>query len=343
VWLKKGQSWVSLTSATEGVSYVTSLAPGAENWEQRRQTATIHWVDAQWVLPGPAITRAAQPHVLTTTITRASDGTPAADWTVQYEVAGGAPAAFAPQGQTAVEVRTDASGRASVELRPQGVQPGVTQVRIRIIASSASGDAASRVVVGQGWTSVTWSAPGLVVRTGAAETVAVDATAAFRIEVSNPGDLTSRNVVVNAVLPAWLRFLSSNPAAERFEPRVQWRLGDLAPRETRVLELNCRAVREGDVRLCVRAEGEGGVTAEGCANLRIIMPSLEARFVDPPTSARVGDRVTFNVEVINSGAVRLTNVIARDRFDPGLDHAYGETSPIVRSLGDLEPGAVRLF
>ena len=121
--------------------------------------------------------------------------------------------------------------------------------------------------------------------------------------------------ISGAVIPPWLRFLNSNPAAERFEPRVQWRLGDLAPRETRLLELNCRAVREGDVRLPVRAQSEGGLTAEGFTNLRIIMPALEARFVDPPTTARVGDRVTFNVEVTNTGTGRLTNVIARDRFD----------------------------
>ncbi len=41
--LKKGQTWISLSSPTEGVSRVTALAPDSEIWDRRRQTATIYW------------------------------------------------------------------------------------------------------------------------------------------------------------------------------------------------------------------------------------------------------------------------------------------------------------
>lgn len=343
VLVKSGQSWVSLTSGSAGVSYVTAVARGAENWDQRRQLATVIWVDAQWSLPAPAIVAAGQAHVLTTTLNRSSDNLPATNWIVRYEVAGGAPAGFAPNGQSAAEVATDANGRASVQLLPQSAQPGVTQVRIQIISPVNGGDASSRVVVGQGWTSVTWSAPGLTLRmTGPAE-LALDATATFRIEAANPGDLATRNVTVSVPLPPILRFLSSNPAAEVFGARVQWRLGDLGPRDTRVIELSCRAVRDGHVSVCAQAQAEGNLATEACTAVTISVAAIEVRFVDPPTKARVGDRISFNVEVSNTGTVRIGNVVARDTFDAGLVHAAGETSPIVRSLGSLEPRAVSRF
>ena len=343
VWIKRGQSWVSVTSSAEGASYVTAVAPGAENWNQRRQTVTIHWVDAQWSLPGPAIVRAGQAQELTTTITRATDGKPAPGWIVRYEVAGGAPAGFGPSGQASAEVTSDANGRATVQLLPVGAQPGVTQVRIEIIMPSSDSAPSSRAVVGQGWTTVTWSSAGLAVRIHGTESVAVDGTAAFRVEVSNPGDLATRNVTLAVNVPALLRFTSSTPPAEMFGSRLQWRLGDLNPRETRTLDLNCRAVREGDVRLCAQAQADGKLTAEGCTSLQIMAPAVEVRFVNPPQTAKVGERVRFDIEVVNVSSRRLTNVVARDTFEPGLQHATGEVSPIVRALGDLEPKGTRGF
>jgi uncharacterized repeat protein (TIGR01451 family) len=343
VLLKRGQSWVSVTSGAAGVSYVTAVAPGAENWDQRRQIASVVWVDAQWVLPGPAIAAAGQAHVLTTTVTRSSDNMPASNWIVRYEVAGGAPALFGPQGQTAVEVVTDANGQASAQLAPQSLQPGVTQVRVQVIAPTNGGDPTSRVVVGQGWTSVTWSAPGLAVRVSGPTSIAVDATANFRVEVSNPGDLVARGAIVSINIPGNLRFLNSNPAAEIFGPRVQWRLGDLGPKEARTLDVSCRGVREGDLRLCAQAQAQGNLSAEGCAAVRVAVASLAVRFVDAPATAKVGDQVTFNVEVTNTGTLRIGNVVARDTFQPGLVHTMGESSPIVRNLGNLEPNAVSRF
>lgn len=343
VLLKKGQSWVSVTSGSPGVTYVTAVATGAENWEQRRQLATVIWVDAQWVLPGPGIASAGQPHVLTTTVTRQSDNMPASNWIIRYEIAGGSPAVFGPQAQTAVEVTTDASGHGSAQLVPQSPQPGATQVRIQIIAPVNGGDPSSRVIVGQGFTTITWSAAGLTVRVSGPENLAVDGTGSYRIEVVNPGDLVARNAVAVVNVPAFLKFLNSNPAAERFEPRVQWPLGNLGPRESRVLEMSCRAVREGDVRICAQAQAEGNLSAEGCASVRIAGASLAVQLVDPPKTANVGDQVTFNVEVTNTGSTRINNVVARDTFDPGLAHSLGEASPIVRTIGPLEPSAVSRF
>jgi uncharacterized repeat protein (TIGR01451 family) len=341
VWLQGGQTWISITSPSEGISHVTSVAPGAPNWERRRQTSTVHWVDAQWVLPSPAVVLASQSQMLTTTISRSSTGAAVADWIVRYEVAEGVPAAFSQDGVTVIEQRSDAGGRATVQLYPQSSQSGSTRVHITILSPTA-GQEGSPISVGEGWTTVTWSAPGLSVQATGPHTAALDATVSYRIEVTNTGDLPTGNVTVTAKVPRSLIFLNANPAAERFGSRVRWPLESLAAGEVSTMELNCRAAREGDVRLRVEAIADG-LSHESSVATRVVAPALDVRIVDGPKTATVGQRIHFNVEVANVGSGRLLNVAVHDEFDDGLEHTYGEPSPIERSIGDLEEGQVSQF
>ncbi len=60
------------------------VAPKEKNWDHRRQTATIYWVDAQWNLPPPTIVRIdrREPAVLTTTLMRVQNIGPIEGWLV---------------------------------------------------------------------------------------------------------------------------------------------------------------------------------------------------------------------------------------------------------------------
>ena len=98
VYVLRGQGWISLTSPVEGTSNVTVFAPEVYTWDARLRAAKIHWVDAQWRFPPPAINPAGSRHVFTTTVTRQSNQTPCERWRVRYEIVGGPPAGFAPDG-----------------------------------------------------------------------------------------------------------------------------------------------------------------------------------------------------------------------------------------------------
>src|SRR5690606_26274966 len=119
-----GYCWISLTSATEGVSHVTAYAPGSATVPARRQTALVHWIDGEWVFPSPAVVPAGGSHRLVTTIRRQTTGAPVPNWLVKYEVVGGAPAGFGPQRQPGAETATDPAGAASVELSQPAPAPG---------------------------------------------------------------------------------------------------------------------------------------------------------------------------------------------------------------------------
>ena len=107
---QKGQCWVSLTSASEGTSYVTAVASKGATWPQRRQSATIYWVDAQWAFPNPVAVPAGQLHTLSTSVKRTATGAPVVGFIVRYEIVDGTPAVLGPGGATAIEVRTDEDG-----------------------------------------------------------------------------------------------------------------------------------------------------------------------------------------------------------------------------------------
>ena len=76
VIVRRGQTWVTVTSPVEGTSYVTAFAPAVYGWDRHKQTAMIHWLDAQWQFPPPAINAAGTRHVFTTMVMRQSDQSP---------------------------------------------------------------------------------------------------------------------------------------------------------------------------------------------------------------------------------------------------------------------------
>jgi len=339
---QKGQCWITLTSASEGTSYVTALAPEGATWPQRRQVATILWIDCQWAFPNPAAVPAGQPHTLSTHLTRTATNAPIAGWIIRYEIVDGTSATFGPNNSPVIEVRTDENGLGNAPLQPADSGPGVTQVHIEVIRPADPNSDAPRTKLGEGFTSVTWSAPGLALHASGPPTAAVDATLVYRVEVSNPGDVPTREVVVEDVLPPNLEFISSSPQAQSLGNRCQWRLGDLPPKAVQVIEINARAVAGGAIRYAFHATSTDGLQADAAADTEIAQPSLRLN-VTGPTTATVGERVQFRIDVTNSGDLALDNVMITDRFDASLEHADGETSPIEKLIGRLEPGRTEQF
>jgi uncharacterized repeat protein (TIGR01451 family) len=246
VYLARGQSWISITSPTEGASHVVVWTPQEQNWDNRRATATIYWVDAAWRLPQSVAARAGQPQPLTTFVTRAS-GQPIAGWIVRYEVVDG-PAANFGRGLTAVDVRTDAAGRATATISPASGEQGITTVRVQVIRPGTAPGDSPQMVVGQGTVGVQWTTPGLSVRALGSSAVAADGAIGYRVEVTNNGDLVTHNVALSYTPPTGVAVLNSTPAAQVFGQRLEWRLGDLPPGTTSVVEINCRASVAGSVR-----------------------------------------------------------------------------------------------
>jgi len=337
VYVQRGQAYITVTSPGEGISRVTAYAPNVYNWECRKQTATIHWVDAQWSFPPPAINPAGTRHPFTTTVTRQTDGEPCVGWRVRYEILDGPAAGFAPQGTQAIEVPTDELGQACAEIFQQQPAAGTNRIAIQVIRPAELGGG-KQLVVGSGSTLKTWSAPDIAVRKMGPAVGSVGATLTYQIEVSNPGDLPADEVTLTDVVPQGLTYLRSNPAGELTGRSVRWLLGTLAAGETRLLEIDFRADRAGNVTNTAKATAQGGLEASGSTTTAVSQPAIDVELYGPQEPANVGDEVTFRIVITNRGQLPAAGLVIKDRFDPGLEHAEA-ASPIERELDmELAPG-----
>ncbi len=155
--VQDGQAWVTVTAASEGTSHVTVFAPEVDGWDRRQQSATIYWVDAQWRFPAPGITPVGGRNTLSTVVTRQSDGAPLPGWVVRYDITGGPPAVFAPNGTTSVEIITNASGEAPAEIYQVQSTPGTNQIQMQVIRPPGANGQGRQLPVGTGTTLQTWS------------------------------------------------------------------------------------------------------------------------------------------------------------------------------------------
>lgn len=375
VFVMRGQGWVSLTSAVEGTSNVVVVSPDVYNWQTRTKTATVHWVDVVWRFPPPAINPAGTKHVFTTSVTRLSNQSPCEGWRVRYEITSGPPAGFSPDGSQVVEVPTNAAGQASVEIFQKQAVPGTNNVSIQVIRpSEAPGAGGQKLVVGNGTTMKTWTAADLSIAVAGPVTAVVGSPLTYRVNVTNPGDLPARDVVVTNSLPEGLTYLDSNPAAENAGRQLQWRLGEIGARQCRTIEVQFRPERGGVITNCCEASAAGGLKVSNCAtttigttaapaneaapptippgaNTRPGLPptnagqtlppgTLTVQVIDPPqTQVPVGSDVTYKLVLTNRGTATLTGVQIRDRLDPGLYHSQADAEKgLAKGLGSLPGG-----
>jgi uncharacterized repeat protein (TIGR01451 family) len=335
--VKAGQTWVSVSSPTEGTSYVTAYAPSVYGWDRHRETAVIHWVDAQWAFPPPSINPAGTRHIFTTTVSRHTDQSPCVGWVVRYEIAGGPPAGFAPNAAQAIEVQTNELGQASAEISQVQPGPGTNKINIQVIRPAAlDGKEGRRLVLATGSTLKTWSAPQIAVRKTGPAAVVVGAALRYVIEVTNPGDLPADGVAVADQVPEGTALLSTNPPAQIAGGTLQWQLGKIPGFQTRRLEVNLRADKLGGLTSCAEAVAAGGLRARDCVTTTVTTPGVDLKVTSPPQVA-VGDEVTFEILLTNRSAVTLTGLLIKDRFEAGLEHKVA-SGAIDRPLADLPPG-----
>lgn len=320
----RGQSWISVTSPTDGTSYVTVLAPNTPGQVRQRQTAVIHWVDSQFSFPAPVIGAVGTRQTFTTIVTRQSDGSPLENWIVRYEVTGGAPAGFAPTGAASIETTTDAAGRATVEVFQPQTQRGTSQINVEVIRPAAPGTSDRRLTIGRNCTTVTWTAADLGMRVSGPAQAEIGATATYRIELVNSGELAVSGIQVQAPLPAGTQFVKSSMPPQATPASLQWRIERVEPRQTVAIDVDLTVQRGGPLEFCAMISAQGGLQGRDCVTTNVAASGgLQVR-VSGPQNATVGEKVTFRITVTNNSDVAVDNVLLVDTFDPGLKHTAAD-------------------
>jgi uncharacterized repeat protein (TIGR01451 family) len=360
-----GQGWIKITSPIEGISTVAVTAPKIVNVAERTKTATIYWTDATWRFPPPAINSAGAKHVFTTTVMRQTNQSPSPGWVVKYSITGGPPAGFSPDGASSIEVPTDAAGQASAEIFQKTPAHGTNQIAIEVVRpAELPGAGGQRMTVGTGSTMQTWTAADIGLKLSGPPMAKAGDTLTYRLDVSNPGDLPSKNIVVSNVLPDGLSYLGSNPPAYQGPSgggrQFQWQFGELGPRQRQIIAVSVRAEKEGSVSNCADVMTAAGLKVSDCATTTITAaaPIAVAQNPAPPSPASpsasslidlqvlgpkvaaIGSEAVFNIVITNRNRTNLNNLLVKDHFDPGLEFLDPKDKKTIRSpieypLGDL--------
>jgi uncharacterized repeat protein (TIGR01451 family) len=375
VLVKSGQAWVTVTAATEGTSHVTAYAPGVKAWTQHRNTSTIHWVDAAWQFPPPAMAQPGGRQSLTTTVMRNTDRSPIAGWVVRYEVVNGPAAGFGANLDPAIEAVTDAAGQATVEIAQRSAANGVNQINIQVIRpGDPNSGIQSRLALGAGTVTQTWgtgapaappastipqptlppNAPppatnppvsAISIRALGPAQSTIGGALSYTLEVSNNSAAAVRGVSVSAAVPTSLAYQSSTPPATGSAAALVWQLGDLgAGEQGRRILVNFQPRVAGSIQFCADALVGNALAARACATTTIgqAQPlALQIRTESGASQFRVGDNVTFLIAITNQGSVPVSGLSLRDTFDVGLQHEESARTALVRNLeGTIGPGQV---
>ena len=209
-----GQSWISIQSAEEGTSTVTAFAPTIKDWNRRTSSATVHWIDAEWIYPRTDITKYDEPKIFITEVKKRSSGSPCPNWVVRYEVIGGGPnVGLGPNQAKVVEVPTGVDGKATIELYLLEGNSGVSTVKATIIRPAGVDRGTKRLELHSANLVNHWQqeAP-LKVRTIAPPSMNWGERADWSINVGNSSSVAKAGSI-SLPLPTHIHFLSSVPPA----------------------------------------------------------------------------------------------------------------------------------
>jgi uncharacterized repeat protein (TIGR01451 family) len=345
--IRMGQTWLSLSSPSEGVSKVTVMAPESEAWDKRRQTATIYWVDARWEFPQPQQSTSGQPITLVTKVSKADGLVPAEGWIVRYRSLNPEVARFLPQYGEVFEKYVDRNGNAVVELvnmlQPNSISKANASalIEVEVVRPGQSSENMPELPLGRGTVQVTWSSAELNLSVAGPEVAVPAQPLAYTATLENDGYAQAENVVLTAAVPNGMNIQSVTPKpTRRTGNSMSWDVGVLGPRQALDVQLVTEATSEMDARVVFEATGASGIQKNAVISTLVQKPQVTLSINADPTTTQlaVGDLATFNMKLTNTGNQTVTDLVVFLEAGPGIVHARDGAREVSRPVGYLAPG-----
>jgi uncharacterized repeat protein (TIGR01451 family) len=177
------------------------------------------------------------------------------------------------------------------------------------------------------------------IRLAGPKQVLIGEDAVFNVTISNSGSGVARGVLLTDQIPEGL----SHPSGKELEYEV----GDLAPGESRDVQLTLAAGKAGKYPHAIQAVGEGDVRAEDHSEIEVIAPNLAIELVGG-TRRYLERPAKFSLTVANDGTAPARAVEIAAELPPGLEFVeathfgqYDNRSHSVHwSLDELPAGQV---
>ena len=267
VTILRGQTWASVQSQEEGTSSVFVFSDEIDNWERRKASAEIHWVDAAFRFPKSQALPIGSEARLATSVRRRTNLDPRPGWTVRYEAVSG-DVVFGPNNARAFDATTDVAGNAYVEIKQKDGNAGYARVSATVFRP-ADGEQKSipveKTTFALAWTQ---SAP-ISVKLDLPPNVAVGAEFKGTATITNNSDfISSANFIL--ILPPNTTFARGEVPPEKIENgRVVWKATDLAPGVSKTIgfylvrQTSEPMVAEGEIQMTSQASTPNAAPTQG--------------------------------------------------------------------------------
>ena len=213
------------------------------------------------------------------------------------------------------------------------------ELRLRLVAEDASavGLQAFVSVVAEAAAVVPVLRPGLAIAARCSSAGMAGGSVAVDVDVSNPGDGITQDIVVAATLPEGL--------SHREQAGVQIPVGTLRPGESRRVRLNLDARRGGAHDVSIAAISSGGLREVADVSIEVIEPQV-AMSIAGPAAIKAGETCQLVLQVSNVGTVETSNLTARYHLPVGAVLVHGGRGQVVAEdgrmvqwfVGSLRPG-----
>jgi uncharacterized repeat protein (TIGR01451 family) len=154
----------------------------------------------------------------------------------------------------------------------------------------------------------------------------------FSYEISAKASEGVANVIISDRVPEGAKYVRSEPTANVEGPNLIWRLENMEPNETKTIKVWVQAEREGTLGSCATVSAQ----PRTCATVVIGKPALAIEKTGPAL-VPLGDPVSYNIVVRNTGSSVARGVVVTDTVPEGLQHESGQ-SELSFNVGDLGPG-----
>lgn len=290
VTILRGQTWASVQSQEEGTSSVFVFSDEIDNWDRRKASAEIHWIDAAFRFPKSQALPIGSEATLATTVRRRTNLDPRPGWIVRYEAVSG-DVVLGPNNARVVDALTDADGNAYVEVRQKNATSGVGRVSATVLRP-ADGDQKS-IPVEKKTFALSWThAAPVIAKLDLPSNVAVGAEFKGTATISNKSDfVNSVNFILS--LPSNTTFVRGEIPPEKIENgRVVWKLTDLAPGSSQTLgfylvrETAETLVAEGEIQMLSQRPSASAAPTQGNGTA---VPAPETLGTTPPVVSPTPD------------------------------------------------------
>lgn len=241
--VRRGESWISVTSPREGVTIVNASATPQSDGACKTQSSRIIWVDAAVKLPESKVLDFGSSYTLTTALRRVSNERPLERWRVRYQIAGNSTATFG-DGNKMLEVYTNYQGEAKVTMRQPIARQEETTVNIQIIRP-ADENFNEAVIVQESRLHFNWRPNTINIQKTMPTEARIGEIVPATIFVTNLTNQPLQNVRIVDISQPGLVLKGAGPLGSDAPEGRQWLVDSLAPGATYIVQLNYRIEQPG--------------------------------------------------------------------------------------------------